>query len=97
MNKQYAVFNPADGTYTRVDTRDEAIAEASRCAIRFYFTHAHDSPITTVETDPAGTETWKNLSGEEIASPEDLDSDSRVSLTTALSMAEAAPLPVTSL
>lgn len=97
MNKQYAVLNPADGTYTRVGSRDEAIAEGAKHAISFYFSHTHGSPITVVEIKSDGVETWRNPFGEEIVAPEEFDSDACVSLTTALSMAEALPLPVTKL
>jgi len=70
--KQYAVLNPNDGSYTRVDTIEDAIVKSAENACAFFMTHTHGAPFSVVEIDDSGAETWYSASGELIESPDEM-------------------------
>jgi hypothetical protein len=65
MQTVYKIFNPNTGTYVDADSVGSAKEMLAQQALEFYFMHTHQSPISIVEIDDNGIETWRNpASGE---------------------------------
>lgn len=61
MINKYAVLNPADGQYTKVDSQEEAKKLYVKFVMEFFNFHVHGTPITVIEVNENGDETWKSL------------------------------------
>ena len=61
MATRYAVLNPSAGEYVYVDSHNECLTKAKELAWQFYLTHTHNSPISQVDTDDTGAETWSAI------------------------------------
>lgn len=58
MITKYAVLNPLNGQYTKVDTKEEAYSAVVQNILEFYKAHVHNTPITELHVDENGNETW---------------------------------------
>lgn len=58
MTTRYAILNPLAGEYEYVDSQEEILARAQALAWQFYLAHTHGAPISQVDTDAEGAETW---------------------------------------
>ena len=58
MTTRYAILNPMVGEYEYVDSPEETLARAQALAWQFYLTHTHSAPVSQVDTDAEGAETW---------------------------------------
>jgi len=72
MQTKYAIFNPADGTYTYKDTYEDACLELVSVGYEFYKLHCHGHPCAYVEVQDDGSEIWKNSDGVVVPSPADV-------------------------
>jgi hypothetical protein len=72
MQTKYAVFNPLDGSYTILETIEEATTAASEIAYNFYYAQAGGSPVNTIEIDDNGGEVWKDVNGQRFLSPAEI-------------------------
>jgi len=72
MQTKYAVFSPLTGTYTVVETIEQATEAASQIAYDFYYTQTGNSPVNTIEIDDNGGEVWKSANGDRILSPAEI-------------------------
>jgi hypothetical protein len=58
MTTKYAILNPTVGEYEYVDSQEKALIQAQDLAWQMYLTYTHGAPISQVDTDDAGVETW---------------------------------------
>jgi hypothetical protein len=64
---KYAVLNPFNGQYTKVDTKEEAYSIIVENVLEFYKTHVHDNPIAEIQVNENGDEIWSTaINGTEI-------------------------------
>ncbi len=61
----YAIFNPATGTHSFVETLDEATTEALQVVLEFFLQHSHGSVIQEVEVSPDGSVKWSSPTTEQ--------------------------------
>jgi len=61
MINKYAVLNPLYGQYTKVDSEEEAKKLYVKFVMEFFNSHVHGTPITLIEVNENGDETWKSL------------------------------------
>lgn len=95
--KKYAVFNPADGLYTQVDTIEEAVAKSAEIACAFFLEHTHNNPFSVVQIAENGDETWYLASGEMMDSPAQIQAKLEAQLRKAEAFVNAGVMPVTTL
>jgi hypothetical protein len=55
---KYAVLNPFNGEYTKVNTKDEAYSVIVKTLIEFYKIHVHNNPIAEIQVNENGDEIW---------------------------------------
>jgi hypothetical protein len=72
MSNKYAIFNPANGTYTYKDTYEEACSELASVGYEFYKSYSHGNPCTYIEVQEDGSEIWRSADGVVLPSPEDI-------------------------
>ena len=58
MTIKYAILNPQNGEYVYVNTEEEIEPKKQELALAFYLSHTHNQPVSVVETDEQGQETW---------------------------------------
>ena len=58
MATRYAILNPMIGEYEYVDSQEEVLTRARELAWQFYLAHTHSAPVSQVDTDAEGAETW---------------------------------------
>lgn len=58
MITKYAIFNPLNGQYTKVDTKEEAYNVIVQNVLEMYKAHSHVHTITELQIDDGGNETW---------------------------------------
>jgi hypothetical protein len=97
MTKQYAVLNPADGTYQKFNTVQDAINAAVDRAFVFYLEHTHNQPFADITVNDDGSETWHSLDGNEILSPAQLEAQAQRMAEHMQSFIDAQQLPTTTL
>ena len=97
MTKKYAVLNPADGTYQKFDTLEDAVSAGVEIAFNFYLLHTHNQPFVNITTNEDGSETWHSLGGNEILSPKQFEAETQRMVEHLQSFAEAQQLQVTKL
>lgn len=97
MEIKFAVFNPATGEYTKVNTFEEAASTAARLAVEFYFLHTHSTPVAKIIADDAGAETWTSPDGTEVPSQQQIAAETEAMLKHRLSFENAEAIPVTKL
>jgi len=66
MQTVYRISNPAQGLYIETDSIESAKEAMIKQALEFYLQHTHQNPISVVEIDDVGAETWRNLSSDEM-------------------------------
>jgi hypothetical protein len=97
MKTQYAVLNPATGSYQFADTLDEVPMKMAEVAFAFYMSQTAETPLSIVQTHDSGAETWFAATGERIPPVEDVVAQMRIKLQNIQSMRDAATLDVTRL
>jgi len=63
MTIKYAILDPQNGGYVYVETEAEIEAKKDEIAMNFYLSHTHNAPISVVETNDEGQETWTAYAG----------------------------------
>ena len=58
MTTKYAILDPQNGGYVYVETEAEIEAKKAEIAMNFYLSHTHNAPVSVVETNDEGQETW---------------------------------------
>lgn len=58
MITKYAVLNPINGQYVKVDTKEDAQAIVIQNIVDLYKAHSHMYPISQINIDGDGNETW---------------------------------------
>lgn len=58
MITKYAILNPLVGEYEYVDSQEEILITAKDLAWQVYLSYTHGAPVSKVETDTEGAETW---------------------------------------
>jgi len=58
MKTQYAILNPQTGGYDYVDDISKVSEKVAELAMSYYLTHTHNTPVSQVDTDDTGAETW---------------------------------------
>lgn len=58
MTTRYAILNPTVGDYEYTETQEAALTRAQDLAWQMYLTYTHGAPISQVDTDADGAETW---------------------------------------
>ena len=66
MTKQYAIFNPASGEYTKATTEEERNNLLLQFIWDFFLVHTHNNPYRVVISNEDGSETWREPEGDEI-------------------------------
>jgi hypothetical protein len=61
MAVKYGIISPQTGQYNYVEREDELFAKMASAAMTFYLTHTHNSPISRIEVNEDGSETWSAL------------------------------------
>jgi hypothetical protein len=61
MITKYAVLNPLEGGYIKVDTKEEVYLVLVENIIKFYKAHSHSYAISEIQVDENGNETWSSL------------------------------------
>jgi hypothetical protein len=61
--KQYAIFNPVDGTYKMATNVGEVLELIAEISFNCYMQHTHNSPVSIVTTNDDGSENWSSLDG----------------------------------
>jgi len=61
MTTKYAILNPTVGEYEYVDSQEKALIQAQDLAWQMYLTYTHGVPISQVDTDAEGAETWTTV------------------------------------
>ena len=92
--KKFAVFNPADGSYTQVNTIEEAVTMAAQIACAFFMQQTNNAPFSVVEIDENGAETWRTASGEQIDSPAAIKARLEAEMRKIESFRNAGAIPV---
>ena len=72
MKTQYAIFNPANGSYTFKDTYEDACAELASVSYEFYKQQTHGQPCSYVEIQDDGSQIWRDGNGVIMPSPDDI-------------------------
>lgn len=54
----YAILNPLNGSYTKVETIEERNNVLSEISWKFFLLHTHDSPVSKINLNDDNTETW---------------------------------------
>jgi hypothetical protein len=58
MTTRYAILNPLVGEYEYVDSPEEILIRSQELAWQFYLAQTHGAPVSQVDTDAEGSETW---------------------------------------
>jgi hypothetical protein len=58
MITRYAILNPLVGEYEYVDDVTKVKEKVAELAMALYLAHTHGAPVSQVDTDAAGAETW---------------------------------------
>lgn len=58
MTTRYAILNPQAGEYEYVDDVTKVKEKIAELAMSLYLAHTHGAPVSQVDTDEAGSETW---------------------------------------
>lgn len=58
MTTRYAILNPAVGEYEYVDSQEEILVRAQALAWQFYLAHTYGAPVSQVDSNAEGAETW---------------------------------------
>ena len=58
MTIKYAILDPQNGGYVYVETEAEIEAKKAEMAMNFYLSHTHNAPVSVVEINEEGQETW---------------------------------------
>jgi len=58
MTTKYAVLNPLKGEYEFVDSTEEVLSRAQTIAWQFYLSQTHSAPVSQVDMNAEGAETW---------------------------------------
>jgi hypothetical protein len=58
---KYAVLNPINGEYDKVDTKEDAYLIIVKNVLDFYKTHCHSYPISEIQISENGDETWVSV------------------------------------
>jgi hypothetical protein len=58
MTTKYAILDPQNGGYVYVETEAEIEPKKAEMAMNFYLSQTHNAPVSVVETDDEGQETW---------------------------------------
>jgi hypothetical protein len=58
MKTQYAILNPQTGGYDYVDHVSKVKEKVAELAMIHYLAHTHNAPVSQVDTDETGAETW---------------------------------------
>ena len=58
---KYAVLNPFNGQYTKVNSKEEAYNIVVQNILDFYKMHTHACDITKIQVDEEGNETWLSI------------------------------------
>lgn len=61
MITKYAIFNPLNGQYTKVDKKEEAYNVLVQNVLEMYKAHSHVHTITEIQVDENGNETWSSV------------------------------------
>ncbi len=61
--KQYAIFNPSNGTYKMATNVGEVLDLLAETSFNFYMQHARNSPVAVVIKNDDGSENWSSLDG----------------------------------
>jgi len=64
MTTKYAILNPQNGGYVYVNTEEEIEPKKQELALAFYLYQTHNAPVSVVETDEEGQETWTVYPGQ---------------------------------
>jgi hypothetical protein len=58
MTTKYAILNPQVGEYEYIDDIPLVKEKVAELAMAHYLAHTHGTPVSKVDTDEAGSETW---------------------------------------
>jgi hypothetical protein len=58
MTTRYAILNPQVGEYEYVDDITLVKEKVAELAMAHYLAHTHSAPVSQVDTDEVGAETW---------------------------------------
>jgi hypothetical protein len=58
MTTRYAILNPQVGEYEYVDDITLVKEKVAELAMAHYLAHTHGAPVSQVDTDDTGAETW---------------------------------------
>jgi hypothetical protein len=58
MTTKYAILNPQVGEYEYVDNVDKVKEKVAELAMVHYLAHTHNAPVSQIDTDATGAETW---------------------------------------
>jgi len=97
MKTEFALFNPANGEYTRTNTKEEALVLLAQIAKDFYFSHSHGNPVVMVSTDDNGAEVWTAPDGSNVITDDEAEAQLKMLEKHTLSFANAGEIPVTNL
>lgn len=64
MTIKYAILDPQNGGYVYVETEAEIESKKAEMAMNLYLSHTHNAPVSTVETNDEGQETWSVYTAE---------------------------------
>lgn len=74
--RKYAALNPADGSYTYVQSIEELKATIAQRAWAFFLLHTHNTPYTVVDVDEVtGAEVWHAPNGDLRLSPQQIQAE----------------------
>ena len=58
MTTRYAILNPQVGEYEYIDDVSKVKEKVAELAMAHYLAHTHGAPVSQVDTDDTGAETW---------------------------------------
>ena len=97
MQQVYAVLNPMDGQYKKHNSLEEAVAYAGELAVSFFLSHTHDQPLSVVDVNDDGSETWSSAYGQAGLSPEQVIEQLKNYVTQAMAAHNAGTIQTTTL
>ena len=65
MKTEFAILSPSTGLYVRALTKEEAAQKMAEEAMRLYMIQCQNAPVSVVQTNDEGAETWFTAEGEQ--------------------------------
>ncbi len=73
MKKIYRIFNPYSGVYSDAEELQAIPKLLAEAAWSAYMTLTHQNPVVEITVNTDGSQVWRNMEGQVIPSPEDLE------------------------